>query len=346
MIRFITGAPGAGKSLYVLDVFVNRRKEYGLEGREVLWCGFDFGDRKPPFGRVVDVDVIRDWSSQKDGTVFVVDEAQKLFSSYKGERHESWTSGLTEHRHRGFDFFLLTQDVQFLPKPLHKLVGEHVWLVRKTKTSSYCYSWSDGVHYIIQYLDRQTHRSVFVFDKRLYSLYESASLHTKQAPRMLPIVRRLIFLLLAGVVFLVLGVWYAIWSWSGGVDERKAELKSESVDVVRSPRFPVLDLGAGVHQLRTVGCMGDECWVSGIRDGVVMRTGSLGSFYPRYRFVGLGDGVMIIEKGKDKSWWIPFRWGYDDVDYEVVYDDGTDDVVVSDDVDVGRGDFFRGGGDE
>jgi len=127
VIHVITGLPGSFKTTWTL--------------REL--CGSGFADRRifahGVNGLLVDriekieADQVRNWRTLPAGSVIVVDEAQKLFPSrgmHSGKPPE-WIEQLAEHRHDGYDFFLVTQHPTFLDPFVRKLAGRHFHFARR-----------------------------------------------------------------------------------------------------------------------------------------------------------------------------------------------------------------------
>lgn len=137
MIRLFTGLPGAGKTAHFVAVAL----EYIQQGRAVYVANLN-GMAIPG---AEELDDPRTWTDLPDGSVVMVDEAQKF---WRGGRTAEATAEILEletHRHRGFDFVLTTQHPTYLNSNLRKLVGEHVHHVRRTKAMAQTWKW-DRVH--------------------------------------------------------------------------------------------------------------------------------------------------------------------------------------------------------
>lgn len=124
MIHLTTGGPGTGKTLFTLHWV------YGLSrktGRPVCYnshlklagAALDWGWQQI---------TMSDWEAQPDGTIFLVDEAQLVFRK-RGTMSSppGWIENLTVHRHRGFDFFLVTQDPKNIDLYLRGLIASPGW---------------------------------------------------------------------------------------------------------------------------------------------------------------------------------------------------------------------------
>ncbi len=67
-----------------------------------------------------------DWRKAPDGSIIVIDEVQ-LVEPYKQSKNkdEPIIQDLTVHRHRGFDFYLITQSANLLHVQIKDLIGLH-----------------------------------------------------------------------------------------------------------------------------------------------------------------------------------------------------------------------------
>jgi zona occludens toxin len=184
MLFITTGANGTGKTLLTLkDV-----RELQLKtGRPVAYNGrfkmtADFG------WKLID---IKNWQDEPDGTIFLVDECQYDFPLRGAGAPPDWIQRLSEHRARGFDFFLITQHVNNIDVFVRRLVGTPGWhrhmkplgasLVVQTTwnfANGQCEKPGQGD------LGERTTRA---HPKDVYQWYESATLHTAKAklPRVL-----------------------------------------------------------------------------------------------------------------------------------------------------------------
>jgi hypothetical protein len=84
------------------------------------------------------------------------------------------------HRHKGFDFYFITQGPRLLDRHLMDLVGFHIHLYRPFGMKrSVIYEWN-AVN--LQPNPSQTKntaiKKTFVFPKRIFKLYKSATVHT------------------------------------------------------------------------------------------------------------------------------------------------------------------------
>lgn len=211
MIKLITGLPGSGKSLSVVEAI----QAFKRAGRTVYQHGVD----GLKLGLAETLEDPLKWQDLPDGSVVIIDEAQKVFPARKMTDPIPPVVALSEHRHRGFDFIIVTQNPMFLDSFVRRLVGEHVHCVRRFGVNGAIrYTWNECVD------DPQssTMRSRAVespwrYPKELFGLYESATLHTVK--RSIP--KRLVFIPLA-----MLASGFAIWfllstmaGWAESIEE-------------------------------------------------------------------------------------------------------------------------------
>ena len=200
MIRLITGLPGAGKSLRLVQAI----KQYLAEGRNVYVEGID---NLTDFGW--QACNARRWQDLPDGSVIVVDECQKVWPSRRNGDPPEDIRALSEHRHHGLDFVLCSQHPTMLDSYIRKLVGQHEHVLRQFgMQASRVITWTECQD------DPQSQgtrsrgtEALWKYPSELYPLYKSATLHTVK--RRIPLRLKLIPVLLLVVVGLV---WYGLRS--------------------------------------------------------------------------------------------------------------------------------------
>lgn len=173
MIRLISGLPGAGKSLRGVQVI----RQFLAEGRPVYVHGID---GLQPFGWE-DCANPRDWQSLPDGSVVVVDEAQKVWPTRSGSAAiPDDVRALSEHRHRGFDFVLLTQHPTMLDSYVRKLIGQHEHVIRQFgMQAARIVTWTECQDDPQSLGTRQRGTdALWKYPQECYALYKSATMHT------------------------------------------------------------------------------------------------------------------------------------------------------------------------
>ena len=209
-IRLLTGLPGHGKTLRAVQlmraavdggrpVFVDSRRERGrvVEPREPCIEGLqEFG------WQLCDV---TEWEELHDGALIVVDEAQWSFPSRRSGDPPVFITALSEHRHRGFDFLLMTQRPTYLDKYVRGLVDQHEHIVRQfNMEASRIYTWGecqDDIQPLSPSTAERGTQTLWKYPREVFGLYKSATMHTMK--RRVPL--RLKLLPLAVLAVFVLG---------------------------------------------------------------------------------------------------------------------------------------------
>jgi len=221
MLYLITGANGAGKTLNTLKWVRQRQIE---EGRPVCFNGrFDM----VPDGELKDWKKIdaKDWEKEPDGTIFFFDEAQHDFPAKPaGAERPRYVTALTEHRKRGFDFYMLTQHPSLIDNNVRKLIGSPGWH-RHLKRP-----FGGNLVSVAEYaaVDDNAHKNgasknaevkMVPFPKEVYTWYTSASMHTgkKKIPKQ-------VWFFAACLILVPLMIFFALKTMSsfGGTAEQVA----------------------------------------------------------------------------------------------------------------------------
>jgi zona occludens toxin len=173
-IKLFTGLPGSGKSLSAVEILVAEAKK--ADRRPIYSCGIDGlveGLAQPLTDPLT-------WESLPDGSLIVVDEAQKYFPTRRMTDPTPPIRALSEHRHRGFDFVLVTQHPTMLDSYVRKLVSEHVHVIRRFGTKfADRYTWGECVDDLqSENMRSKAQRSIWTYPAKLFSTYRSATLHT------------------------------------------------------------------------------------------------------------------------------------------------------------------------
>lgn len=206
MITFLSGTPGAGKTLYaitkLLQSVVGTTIKQEVDGQMVEYPRTIYTNIR---GLMIDHEMIdgsdtgglRNWHEwAKPGSVILFDEVQKVWPPRpNGSKVPSDIEHLETHRHMGVDFILISQHPTLCDGNLTKLAGRHLH-VRRVGNMPFAivYEW-DHMSRQLLYAKAFT-KAPWKYDKKVFKLYKSADLHTKQ-PRKLP---GLVWFLLAGLV--------------------------------------------------------------------------------------------------------------------------------------------------
>lgn len=201
MITLITGAPGAGKSAALVALLADLAK-----GRPIYVDGIP--DLKIPH---VELEDPRRWHELvPDGAVVVIDEVQRVWRpTGPGQKVGADIAALETHRHRGLDFYIVTQHPKLLHANVRNLVGRHVHLRDTGVLGRWWCEWPEAS-------DPGSYRSAPVkkryrLPKASFGLYKSASEHIKPRRSIPPA------LFIFGGAVMALGVvgWY-VWGAIAG----------------------------------------------------------------------------------------------------------------------------------
>lgn len=197
MITIITGTPGSGKTLYCIQKLllplVGTHIAQDVDGVTTMHPRTIYSNIN---GLMLDHELIdgsdegglRNWHEwAKPGSVIVFDEVQKIWPPRpNGSKVPEDIMHLETHRHMGVDFILITQGPALIDRNLHMLCGRHLH-VRRVANLPFAtvYEW-DAMSRTLNY-KASVNREKYWYNKKVFQLYKSSSLHTKQ-PRRIPAV--------------------------------------------------------------------------------------------------------------------------------------------------------------
>ena len=205
MITIITGTPGSGKTLYtiqkLLQPLVGTHVPQEIDGvitehPRTIYTNIN--------GLMLDHELIdgsanqglRNWQEwAKPGSIIVFDEVQKVWPPRaNGSVVPEDIKALETHRHMGVDFILITQGPMLIDRNLHMLCGRHLH-VRRVANLPFAtvYEW-DLMSRTLNF-KASLRKEPYRYNRAVYKLYKSSSLHTKQV-RKLPV---MLWFLLAGL---------------------------------------------------------------------------------------------------------------------------------------------------
>ncbi|MBA1148235.1 zonular occludens toxin [Ectothiorhodospiraceae bacterium WFHF3C12] len=170
MLTLVTGTPGAGKSLHVIDQLKHETTRpiyyHGIEGLALPWIELEDPKRWPEL--------------VPDNAIVILDEVQQHFGP-RGPRQEipEGVSALETHRHRGIDLYFITQHPTLLDHHARRLVGEHIHLKRNFGAPfSTLYHGNE----VMDVKDRadlaRAAKTQWRHPKDTFKLYKSAEVHT------------------------------------------------------------------------------------------------------------------------------------------------------------------------
>ena len=207
MITLITGTPGSGKTAWLLDQLLTLKKNeptrllyvHGVRNlrgitHQTIYCKSQLCDIcrsnaelknweeslriSSPTNEYLKYKYVEDWPSWKQpNSLIVVDEVQRIWRPRTGGSvpHAS-VSGLETHRHYGVDFWLISQGPHLFDNFIRLLVGRHVHLVANWAGRKQ-YEWPECKQDVQSRADAVVRP--YTLPKRVFSLYDSAEVHTK-----------------------------------------------------------------------------------------------------------------------------------------------------------------------
>jgi zona occludens toxin len=220
MIELITGLPGNAKTVNMLRTVIDRA---AAENRAVYYSGIkglihDDPRLKGTSWTPIEADK---WMDCPDGSIIVIDECQKSFRNRTlGTHPPKHVTDLEEHRHRGIDFYMATQHPSLVDPALRRLVQTHRHMVRIFgMEASTIHRWERCVDNPDKPQFRKDSEKVrWVFDKSLYGLYVSATIHT--AKKRIPL---RVWGLVAVPLLVVAAIGGVYWFTRGKHDDGKVE---------------------------------------------------------------------------------------------------------------------------
>ena len=192
MLRLFTGLPGSAKT----QLMIKRAIE---DGRPVYYCNIPLTPKGLQLGWV-EFD-FKNWQQVPSGSLILVDEVQHFIPATNRESVD-WVRLLSDHRHNGVDIWMATQHPKQMSAYVRRLVGEWLELIRVFGRNV------STINTRIKVEDNEpiVATEIFAFDKKIWELYESATVHTKHG--------RVPFKLIAGVIVVVVGLIFVVWKWN------------------------------------------------------------------------------------------------------------------------------------
>ena len=171
MITIFTGAPGTGKSAACVALISELAK-----GRTIYVNGIP--DLAIPH------EVLEDptkWPEVvPDGCIIVIDEVQRIWRPRgPGQKVPPDIQALETHRHRGIDFYIITQGPRLIDSNIRALAGRHVHLRDVGILGRYWYEWPECADNCSTGWKTAPIKKRYRLPKHAFSLYKSASVHIK-----------------------------------------------------------------------------------------------------------------------------------------------------------------------
>lgn len=245
MITLITGGPGTGKTAWLIDQLLNLRKNepskllfiHGVRNltgiaHEKIYCNSQLCDICRGSEIPGNAKFVENWQDWKESdSIIVVDEVQRIWRPRTGGAapHAS-ISALETHRHYGLDFWLISQGPHLFDNFIRLLVGRHIHLVSRWSGRTQ-YEWPECKQDVQSRTDAVIRP--YTLPSRVFTMYNSAEVHTKQNKRKpISFYASIIALLMAAVMIAVVGV--RIKSKVSPVEASIIEAKPEGVGGVPS----------------------------------------------------------------------------------------------------------------
>lgn len=171
MITLITGAPGTGKSNALVSLLETIGKD------RALYC-FGIPDLKIPHEELADPTTWPD--TVPDGSVIVLDEVQNVWRPRgPGQKVPEHVAKLETHRHRGLDFYIITQGPNLVDSNVRALVGRHIHLRDLGILGRWWYEWPECADNCRTGWKNAPIKKRYRLDKAAQQKYKSASIHVK-----------------------------------------------------------------------------------------------------------------------------------------------------------------------
>lgn len=135
MITLITGAPGTGKSAALVSLLKELSKGRTIYVNGIPDLKIDHQELEDPTKWIDDV---------PDGSIIVIDEVQRIWRPRgPGQKVPPDIAALETHRHRGIDFYIVTQGPRLVDTNVRALVGRHVHLRDLGFLGRWWYEWPE-----------------------------------------------------------------------------------------------------------------------------------------------------------------------------------------------------------
>jgi len=126
--------------------------------------------------------LLTDWRDAPDGAVHVVDEVQLVAPYSDKKSNDAIINELTIHRHRGFDFYFITQAPRFLHPVVKDLIGCHYHITRPFGWTPKVYQYGAARDNPNAMVNKFNYENKFTFkpSASIFKLYKSTTINTAQ----------------------------------------------------------------------------------------------------------------------------------------------------------------------
>lgn len=212
MLKLITGLPGSGKTLYAvtqLKKIVDLNNLLPENERRDIYCDItglemDGVKKSPPL----------DWRDTAPNSLLIYDEAQfnKPFQpTARGLSPYDYIQELTIHRKTAHEIWYITQDPKRLHSNILEMIEQHIHLDRPfgaKLANIYQFRGVERNPKSPSAIDRAENTTKFIYDKKIFDLYESSQIDDGiklRLPRKMLLAIALPFLIFAVTIFMFFG---------------------------------------------------------------------------------------------------------------------------------------------
>lgn len=134
--------------------------------------------------KALKIDYVRanvyDWRDCPDGSIIVIDEVQLVEPYSNTKVKDEIVMELTTHRHRGFDFYFITQAPSLLHPTIKELIGCHFHITRPYGRTPKIYRFGSCRQYPNTLVNKLNCEAKFDFkpQQRIFKLYKSTTIDT------------------------------------------------------------------------------------------------------------------------------------------------------------------------
>lgn len=209
MLYLYTGLPGSQKTANMLHFVLNKIEEKGKgswSGRPVYFFNIK-GMNHPEFQELTEEEA-RKWYELPEGSVILMDEAQKLFRpiTRKDKEAPKEITELEEHRHSGYDILLTTQHPMLIHTAVRRQVQQHWHLERPFGMKTRALKWEKCINDPDDHFARKDAASESVkVPSSIFTYYRSTVMdtHKKRIPKKIYMIAALFLACIGGFFWLV-----------------------------------------------------------------------------------------------------------------------------------------------
>lgn len=171
MITLLTGAPGTGKTAALVSLLAEFQKNRTIFVNGIPDLAIDHQELEDP----------TKWhETVPDGCIIVIDEVQRIWRPRgPGQKVPPDIAALETHRHRGIDFYVVTQGPRLVDSNVRALVGRHIHLRDIGFLGRWWYEWPECSDQCATSWKQAPIKKRYRLPKAIFTQYKSASVHIK-----------------------------------------------------------------------------------------------------------------------------------------------------------------------